>query len=65
MIDPAVRALLDSKHPHFDPKVGGRTLHTLKREGDIIHCACGEDIEAPILPDPPLTPMEASLSRFD
>lgn len=65
MIDPAIRALLDSEHPHFDPEVGGRTLHTLKREGDTIFCACGGEVFAPILPNPPLTPMEASLSRFD
>lgn len=64
MIDPAIRDLLDSEHPHFTPDQN-RTRHTLKREGDTIFCDCGGEVFAPILPNPPLTPMEASLSRFD
>ena len=65
MIDPAISKLIDQKHPHFTPDEN-RSRHTLRREGDWIHCDCGGDpILAPSLPEPPLTPMEASLSRFD
>lgn len=40
--------------------------HTLARDGDTLSCVeCGESIHAPSPPKRPLTPMEASLSRFD
>jgi len=59
MIDPTVRAAIDAKHPH------GKA-HRLSRVGEQVTCSCGVDsIHAPVLPNPPLTPMEASLSRFD
>lgn len=59
MIALDVRAAIDAKHPH------GKA-HRLTRVGEHITCSCGGDsIHAPVLPNPPLTPMEASLSRFD
>jgi hypothetical protein len=40
--------------------------HTLTRDGDMLGCVeCGVSIHAPSPPKRPLTPMEASLSRFD
>jgi len=40
--------------------------HTLHRDGDILSCVeCGESVHAPSPPRRPLTPQEASLSRFD
>jgi hypothetical protein len=40
--------------------------HTLYRDGDTLGCReCGESVHAPSPPKRPLTPMEASLSRFD
>lgn len=40
--------------------------HTLKRDGDTLSCVeCGESVHAPSPPKRPLTPQEASASRFD
>jgi len=40
--------------------------HTLSRNGDLLGCIdCGVSVHAPTPPPRPLTPMEASLSRFD
>jgi len=40
--------------------------HTLSRDGDTLSCVeCGESVHAPSPPRRPLTPQEASLSRFD
>ncbi len=40
--------------------------HTLHRDGDTLSCIeCEVSVHAPVPPPRPLTPMEASLSRFD
>jgi len=40
--------------------------HTLHRDGDTLSCVeCGVSVNAPAPPPRPLTPQEASLSRFD
>jgi hypothetical protein len=42
------------------------TPHTLCRTGDTLFCMeCEESVHAPVPPPRPLTPQEASLSRFD
>lgn len=40
--------------------------HRLRRDEDTLSCTeCGVSVHAPSPPKRPLTPMEASLSRFD
>lgn len=58
--------------PNADPAWPGRWMirnpekHTLHRDGDTLSCVeCGESVHAPSPPRRPLTPQEASLSRFD
>jgi len=42
------------------------TPHTIRRDGDTLSCLqCAVSVHAPTPPPRPLTPQEASLSRFD
>lgn len=53
----------DNLHPY-----NGKVRHLLVRDGEWLICYTCDGyphIHAPSLPKPPLTPMEASLSRFD
>jgi hypothetical protein len=56
----------DPARPGTPWHIPSPTPHTIRRDGDTLSCLqCGVSVHAPTPPPRPLTPQEASLSRFD
>jgi hypothetical protein len=56
----------DPSRPGTGWVIKSPTPHRLQRDGDTLSCTdCGVSVHAPSPPRRPLTPQEASLSRFD